>query len=56
MVRKMTHMGLNLIRKAINMYADYWKANFEDSYKAVTGTPKGGEAVVVTPDPKRKTP
>jgi hypothetical protein len=33
-VRETTHTGPNPIRKVIDMYADYWKAIFEDSYKA----------------------
>jgi hypothetical protein len=55
MVRNKTHTGPNPTRKVIDMYADYWKANFEESYEAVTDTSKGGEALVVTDGPKSRT-
>jgi hypothetical protein len=40
MVRNLKHTGINPIREVINMYADYWKANYEKLYEAVTDTPK----------------
>jgi hypothetical protein len=50
MVRNQKHTGTNPIRKVIDMYTDYWKANYEESYKAITDSPKGGEALVVNTD------
>jgi hypothetical protein len=42
------------------MYTDYWKANFQDTYKAVKETAKAGEALVIMADmadkPKSKAP
>jgi hypothetical protein len=52
MVRNMTHTGPNPLKKVINMYMDYWKANFQD----LKETAKGREALVVVADgPKSKT-
>jgi hypothetical protein len=35
MVRNKTQAGPNPIRKVIDMYTDYWKENFGESYKLI---------------------
>jgi hypothetical protein len=47
MVRTMTHMVTNPIKKVINMYTDYWKANVHDAYEAVKETARADEALVI---------
>jgi hypothetical protein len=56
MVRNMTHMGHNLIKKVINMYMDYWKSNLMHLYYSERSLPKPVEALVIMSDgPKSKT-
>jgi hypothetical protein len=50
MVRNMTHMGTNPMKTVIKMYTDCWKSNCRDVSGSENGTPKVGEALVVTSD------